>query len=641
MSLPVPKLDNLTFEELVEEARKLIPLYSPEWTDHNLHDPGMTLIDLLAWLVEIQLYRLDYISERHRLKYLKLLGITPLPAIPASVDIQFTTNTPQHVPAKTPLTVTSVSSELVFETDDAVEALPVTVTSLISYAEYQFIDVTPFNNAQKTYFYAFGEHPKRHDALYFGLDLDLSIPLPEKTLKLGIYLFEDDLPPTGEHGEKPTPIYPSSETIWEYWDNTDWQPLNIRMTDETITTISHSGLVQCELPEPIVKQRFPYASEQLKLSDKLFWIRCRIIQAAYEIPPRIHRIIPNIVTVTQGKTLTEHDLGSSSGLPFQEFHIQRAPIVPGSHRVTIHGKEWCVVNDLDASQPDDEHYIIDLATGTIRFGDGLHGAIPPKNVNIHVTYRNGGGTQGNIKAGTINEVVKSQGVEITATNPFPASGGKDAEDIEQAFIRFRKDLMIPYTAVTADDYEEIVKATPGLRVARAKARLSSEHENEVIVVVIPFSFSQKPLPSEGFKRTVCEHLDRHRLITTRLIIRDPDYVRVSVSAEITMMTGYQAEQLKGRIQQELNSFLSPIQRESDDHAWPFGRPVYRSEIYGLLEEVEGVDCVLKLSLHAQEGVFTYSNGNIEIGVLSLVYAGSHTIDIQESQDICKTRGSYE
>jgi hypothetical protein len=74
MGLKVPRLDDVTFAQLVEEARKRIPQYAPEWTDYNLHDPGITIVELLAWLVEMQVFYLDQITEKHYGKFLKLLG---------------------------------------------------------------------------------------------------------------------------------------------------------------------------------------------------------------------------------------------------------------------------------------------------------------------------------------------------------------------------------------------------------------------------------------------------------------------------------------------------------------------------------------------------------------------------------------
>ncbi|NOY65166.1 MAG: putative baseplate assembly protein, partial [Nitrospirae bacterium] len=89
MSLPKPELDDLTFEQLVSEARGLIPRYAPQWTDHNITDPGITLIELLAWLTETYSYRLNLITETHLRKYLHLLGTIPESINPATMEATF------------------------------------------------------------------------------------------------------------------------------------------------------------------------------------------------------------------------------------------------------------------------------------------------------------------------------------------------------------------------------------------------------------------------------------------------------------------------------------------------------------------------------------------------------------------------
>ncbi|MCL6458570.1 MAG: hypothetical protein K6T85_11250, partial [Gorillibacterium sp.] len=75
MSLPIPKLDDLGFNELVADAKSLIPLYDPEWTNYNPSDPGITLIELFAWFSEMVLYRIDQVTEENHLQFLKLLGV--------------------------------------------------------------------------------------------------------------------------------------------------------------------------------------------------------------------------------------------------------------------------------------------------------------------------------------------------------------------------------------------------------------------------------------------------------------------------------------------------------------------------------------------------------------------------------------
>ncbi|MNO31362.1 hypothetical protein D3C76_213350 [compost metagenome] len=76
MPLPVPNLDDLGFNELVADAKTLIPLYDPEWTNYNPSDPGITLIELFAWFSEMVLYRIDQVTEESQLQFLKLLGVT-------------------------------------------------------------------------------------------------------------------------------------------------------------------------------------------------------------------------------------------------------------------------------------------------------------------------------------------------------------------------------------------------------------------------------------------------------------------------------------------------------------------------------------------------------------------------------------
>lgn len=74
MPLPLPNLDNRSYTDLVEEARALIPTYDPFWTDHNPSDPGITLIELFAWLTEMLIYQADHVPDARYETFLKLLN---------------------------------------------------------------------------------------------------------------------------------------------------------------------------------------------------------------------------------------------------------------------------------------------------------------------------------------------------------------------------------------------------------------------------------------------------------------------------------------------------------------------------------------------------------------------------------------
>jgi len=74
MPINLPNLDDRSYADLVDQARAMIPKVCPEWTDHNPTDPGIVLIELLAWLAEMVLYRVNAVTDRNTLAFLRLLN---------------------------------------------------------------------------------------------------------------------------------------------------------------------------------------------------------------------------------------------------------------------------------------------------------------------------------------------------------------------------------------------------------------------------------------------------------------------------------------------------------------------------------------------------------------------------------------
>lgn len=94
-------LDDENFEELVEEAKHIVASYYAGWTDFNYHDPGITLIELFAFLKEIAQYRMNYIGEEHLKKYLKLMGIERRQKTPARARVSVNCKKSIQLPAMT------------------------------------------------------------------------------------------------------------------------------------------------------------------------------------------------------------------------------------------------------------------------------------------------------------------------------------------------------------------------------------------------------------------------------------------------------------------------------------------------------------------------------------------------------------
>src|ERR1041384_5088642 len=88
--IPPPKLDDRTFNDIADEAISMIPRYAPEWTNHNPSDPGITLIELAAWMTDLLIYRLNQVPDKNYVAFLNLLGIKLRPPRAAKALTRFT-----------------------------------------------------------------------------------------------------------------------------------------------------------------------------------------------------------------------------------------------------------------------------------------------------------------------------------------------------------------------------------------------------------------------------------------------------------------------------------------------------------------------------------------------------------------------
>ena len=360
MGLDIPSLDDRTYEELREAAVKRIPAHAPEWTDHNAHDPGITILELLAWVVERDGYRLDRITDDHWRRYLALVGVTPRPPTPASVELVVpndagtvpatgadpttptatepaaATDAARDLPARTPIIAETPDGDTVpFETTVDVALTPATLVAVVSVAGDGRTDHTAANERDGRSFHPFGSGAATGNALNLGFDADPFVGADR--LDLTVAFDDDGLPDATGHPDDPERFVPSIEVAWErltdpgrWWADDAWESLE---TVRDGTNAFHVGgrvelsrgekRASADGPSPDAATPDDATSGDegvLGRTEPLVWIRAVARPRAateldgtrgppretadgralrYELPPRFESVRPNVVPATQ------------------------------------------------------------------------------------------------------------------------------------------------------------------------------------------------------------------------------------------------------------------------------------------------------------------------------------------------------
>ncbi|UUZ95002.1 hypothetical protein LJK87_11120 [Paenibacillus sp. P25] len=295
--LKLPNLDDRMYEQMVEAARKQIPALYPAWTDENAHDPGITMLEMLTWLIEMQQYYLNRVTEKNELKFLKPLGVKPRGAVPASVEVQF-----EGVTARTklPRGTKLAAGGLIFETAEPLLLVPAIPDKLMVRTESAVVDYTSSNEGRHVTFPAFGAKAEAGSRLYIGF----ADPAPmDQPLTLSIQLYENYpiVPVKDVRGER----IPSAKLEWQMFGGeddrpADWSPL-ILLRDET-NYLSQSGKSLFRLDRPMKPRGIGSAAERER-----YWISCVVKEPGFELPPKIEHLGLGAVTAFQHDTwsLTE------------------------------------------------------------------------------------------------------------------------------------------------------------------------------------------------------------------------------------------------------------------------------------------------------------------------------------------------
>jgi predicted phage baseplate assembly protein len=619
MPLQAPILDDRTFDQILAQAKLLIPRYAPTWTNQSETDPGITLMELFAWMTEMLLYRMNQVPDRNYIKFLELLGITLTPARPAHAELTFTLTSSNVqtviIPAGTQAASSDASPPLVFETDEALIALGAKLKALQSFDGFSYEVVTTANGAAGQWYYPFGLHAREGSALLLGFDSPVAFSTDQVNLAVSVYT--EGLAPEGHHCDLDISALPVASTlVWEFWDGRFWNAISLDKDDSRALT--RSGHVYFEGPGDKIKKDI-----MGNVTDtSLYWIRVRLAKNGYDMAPRLSAVLTNTVSATQAQTIRDEILGGSNGRPNQLFKLANTPVIERETPMTLTGADgltvqvtsveidvdegaglqaWQEVEDFFSSGPDDPHFTLDRTTGEVQFGDGQFGRIPvanPANPNANIVasvYRFGGGKRGIVGTGSIKALQTFVDGVDSVTNLQPTLGGTDEESLSDAKLRAPQTLKSKNRAVTAEDFEFLAEQTPAVRIRRAKA-LPLVHPKfsgmpipgVVTVIVVPESDAPNPIPGDATLALVCAHLNVHRLLTSEVYVVAPKYRLVQIDANIVVKPDSDLSVVKKAVEQALTGWFHPLTGGADGTGWPFGGTIFYSDVYRVILQIPGV-----------------------------------------------------
>ena len=269
MSLPAPNLDDRTFDEIVQDALRRIPRHCPGWTDHNPSDPGITVIELMAWMTESVIYRLNRVPEKSYIKFLELLGVALRPMQPARawIVIQVAQGASESelptIPAGSRVSTSGGGEPIVFETIEPINLTSAAISRVITRYGERFADRTEaLLGGTPVVLGAFPEHAPVPHLFYLGGE------------RLG------NVGPRNRFLLHAHPVIESSSGInveWECWNGEEWE-IVLPADDET------RGFSR---PGSIVFDSIPDMETASIAGIETFWIRARLLSVAAAAIPQL------------------------------------------------------------------------------------------------------------------------------------------------------------------------------------------------------------------------------------------------------------------------------------------------------------------------------------------------------------------
>jgi len=440
MPLTIPTIDGRRYQELVDEALARIPVHNPEWTNFNQSDPGVTLIELFAFLTENLLYRANQIPERNRRKFLSLLGVPLLPGASARGVVTISNDRGPREAVTLSRGVELRAGPVPFRTVHSLDVLPVEARAF-----YKRTLSDPAEELLAHYrrlYASFRGQPPTEDVLLYE-----TVPFPEretdaagrareavdgsiwiallarredrqevdavraalagKTLSLGVVPIIDGdvsrrLSPRGAATTDTRPVirYEIPRVPADRLLPNDpalrvpqYQALDSRTVGD-VDVLAEPGVVQLTLPsarelalwdnlDPLEPGAgdFPPALDEPGLDERIVtWVRLRSSGA---LPGQLLWVGINAAMIDQRARVFNEVLPLGNGEPDQLVTLARTPVIPGSVTLRVGGEQWQEVDDLLAAGAE-------VPTADLRRSPGAVAPSPERPSKVYVVEAESG-----------------------------------------------------------------------------------------------------------------------------------------------------------------------------------------------------------------------------------------------------------
>ncbi|MEV6824484.1 putative baseplate assembly protein [Amycolatopsis sp. NPDC051102] len=597
-----PELVDATREAVRSGVRGRIAGYTPDWTNPDRQDAGVALVRLFGTQAEPVLDRVNRLPEKILAEELATAGVRRRPAGAAAALLEFTVNPPGGASVLVPAgTQAGAPGRIVYETDEDLYATPATLGA-IAVEEAGTLAQLPLGpSGPGRAFAPFGRVSEPGNGLWLGLAGAAS---PYPALSLG-FVVDPGPPSPAVSGSVPRPPV----LRWEVLDGGGLVPAEL-VRDGT-GGLRVSGTVELRVPRAWV----PGSPPGFRPGPQLRWLR---VQADVPGPVLVSGLRLNTVAATAARTIRDEPLqpvrDPAGG---RRMKLSQVPILAGSVVIEVDddpggdvfgttrgvSKRWQEVESLAGFGADDRVFVVDHETGEVAFGDGSTGAaVPPGFRNVRaVSYRVGGGQAGAVRAGAVTSLLTALPFVTGVTNPFPATGGTDAEPDTDVVRRGAGELRARGRAVAPADYGLLALRAPGASVARAQG-VPGLHPGfpgrpipgVVGVLVVPPDGSA---PTEATLRAVSDFLAREVTPAGVTVVAAPaSFAEVVVEAWVSLDPGQDRAAVLTRAGDAVTAYLDPVVGGETGAGWPFGGAVRQTPLVRRLLAVEGVLAVSRLSL---------------------------------------------